>query len=90
MSVVSDTVVLDQFCNDDLIEAAKTKRNKSWSHNVLIPSWVEVEDVPLDRFFTRPEVAAFCYENLREVMAKDWVWPDEYTFVEPGVGGGVL
>ena len=40
-------------------------RNKKWSKNDNIPSWVNTEEVGLDQFFTKPEIAKKCYfENL--------------------------
>ena len=46
--------------NGSAIEA----RNKSWEKNNHIPSWVEIDNVDLDQFFTRPEIALKCWKSF--------------------------
>lgn len=65
-------------------------RNKSWVDNEYIPTWVDLEDIGLDQFFTRPEVAKACWESLYRYMEADGVDITHYKFVEPAVGFGVF
>ena len=70
--------------------AAINRRNTAWQDNPLIPSWVDVEGVQLDRYFTRPEVAEACHASLLKVMMEDHADPGTYRFVEPSAGEGVF
>ncbi|MCY4259068.1 MAG: hypothetical protein OXC91_02230 [Rhodobacteraceae bacterium] len=74
----------------DNLERARTRRNDLWREHPLIPSWVNIDKVDLDRFFTRPEVAQACYADLLEVMAEDYADPAQYRFVDPAAGTGVF
>ena len=65
-------------------------RNAGWRENPRIPSWVDVDSVGLDRFFTRPEIAQRCHESLLRFMHKDGAPIDDYGFVEPGAGSGAF
>ena len=58
----------------DILQA----RNIGWRRNPAIPTWVKPETVDLDRFFTRPEVAADCHRHLLEYMGKEHA--NETTF----------
>ena len=79
---------------DDLrskeISAGIRFRNRRWRHHPLIPSWVDISDVGLDQFYTRPEVADECYRELMRTMADDAAPLDEYTYIDPSVGKGVF
>jgi len=70
-------------------EAIKLRDNQ-WETCPDIPSWVDVSQVTLDRFFTRPEVAADCYSYLLDAMRADHAFIDNYCFVEPGAGNGAF
>ena len=74
----------------DLIRNALTLRNKKWEQNCLIPSWVNRDEVDLDRFFTKPSVASKCREHLLDVMNKDYANIENYKFVEPSAGQGAF
>ncbi len=75
----------------DLTEAeAITDRNRSWATGADIPNWVNPCHVGLDQFFTRPEIAAACYDDLIKRMRDDHAPVDEYRFVEPGAGAGAF
>ena len=39
------------------MQSAKEERNMRWQNNSLIPSWVDINNVDLDQFFTKKEVA---------------------------------
>ena len=65
-------------------------RNKSWVNNEYIPTWVDIENVGLDQFFTRPAVAKACWESLYKYMETDGVDIAQYEFVEPAAGLGAF
>ena len=65
-------------------------RNKSWVNNEYIPTWVDIENVGLDQFFTRPAVAKACWESLCKYMETDGVNIAQYEFVEPAAGLGAF
>ena len=65
-------------------------RNQEWKGNPLIPSWVSLRKVELDRFFTRPAVAQELWVALLEVMETDHADAARYKFVEPAAGDGVF
>ncbi len=72
------------------IEQAKLRRNRAWENCSLIPTWVDRKGVGLDRFYTRPEVAMECSENLYTAMRDDFADLDNYHFIDPGAGTGVF
>lgn len=63
-------------------------RNKSWVNNEYIPTWVDINNIGLDQFFTRPVIAKACWESLCKFMQSDGVNMSNYKFVEPGAGLG--
>ena len=67
-----------------------TERNQAWANHPLIPSWVNLDKVGLDEFYTRPEVAAACYENLINTLENDSADLGIYKYVEPSAGGGAF
>ena len=69
---------------------AIASRNRMWATGADIPNWVNLRHVGLDQFFTRPEIAASCYENLLARMREDNAPVDEYRFIEPGAGAGAF
>ena len=66
------------------------RRDDLWAGHPLIPSWVDLNTVNLDRFFTRPAVARDCHKALLAAMAEDHADPANYKFVEPGAGNGAF
>ena len=72
------------------IEQAKAIRNRSWQECPRIPTWVNKEEVGLDRFYTHPDVAQECSESLYSMMQDDGVSLDNYHFIDPGAGTGVF
>lgn len=66
------------------------QRNQQWRNNPYIPTWVNPNEVGLDQFFTRPEVAEDCYASLRQWMRQDGARPEEYHFIEPAAGTGAF
>lgn len=79
-----------QFLPMRTIEEAKALRNESWTDNTLIPTWINQEDVDLDCFYTHPDIAKECSENLYTFMQKDGIDPSKYHFIDPGAGTGVF
>ncbi len=71
-------------------ESALSFRNKQWRGHPMIPRWVNVADVGLDQFFTRPDIAASCHDDLTSRMVSDHAPLDSYTFIEPGAGYGAF
>ena len=71
-------------------ESAFAFRNRQWRDHPLIPHWVDVADVGLEQFYTRPQVAAACHADLTERMAEDHAPMDAYTFIEPSAGEGAF
>lgn len=65
-------------------------RNVLWSNNPEIPSWVDIDDVDLDQFFTRPSVARKCHESLMEIMRGHGSNPLDFKFIEPSAGTGAF
>jgi len=63
-------------------------RNKFWEENDYIPSWVNIEEVGLDQFFTQPHIAKRCYDSFMDILKRDNVNSEDYTFVEPSAGSG--
>lgn len=72
------------------VEAGVLLRNRKWSNHPLVPSWVDIGSVGLDQFYTRPEVAQQCHEDLLAVMAEDAAPVDAYTYIDPSAGRGVF
>lgn len=69
------------------VEQAISERNKSWEGNPLIPSWVDIDSVDLDQFFTRPHIAKKCFGILQDEMVADNAILDSYNWIEPAAGG---
>ena len=47
------------------------ERNNSWKNNLEIPKWVKLEDVSLDQFFTKKEIAKQYYEKMLYFLKKE-------------------
>jgi len=75
---------------DDAIRKVIAFRNEAWKGNPLVPSWVSPNQVNLDRFFTRPDVAEECWAALLEVMGADHADATRYQFIEPAAGDGAF
>ncbi len=65
-------------------------RNKSWTDSQYIPQWVDIENVGLDQFFTRSDIANMCWNSLCEHMQEDGIDPALYKFIEPSAGLGAF
>lgn len=79
---------VEQLLSEEL--PARKLRNRAWRSLGQIPSWVDVDDVGLDQFFTRPEVATACWKSLSQYMAAQGADLNHYKFVEPSAGQGAF
>lgn len=73
-----------------LLREARRERDRAWQGNRLIPSWVDMSTVDLDRFFTRAAVAEDCWQSLLDIMAADHADAASYRYVDPSAGDGVF
>lgn len=71
-------------------EFAILERNCAWKNDPRIPSWVQPENVGLDKFYTRPEVASSCHVSLLSWMQDDGASDEHYRFIEPAAGTGAF
>ena len=58
----------------------------------IIPSWVLKGnyEITLDKFYTYPKTANYCYEKLLEIAKEYNIKLDNYTFLEPSAGDGAF
>ncbi|MDR2769954.1 MAG: hypothetical protein LBB08_00720 [Rickettsiales bacterium] len=66
------------------------ERNKKWERNSYIPKWVDLDNVDLDQFFTKPEIAKKCHDNFIKLLQKDGIDLSQYAFIEPSAGNGAF
>jgi hypothetical protein len=71
-------------------DSAIKLRNTSWKKSNYIPKWVKVEDVGLDHYCTKPEVAEVCWNKFLKYLKKEKVDLTKYTFIEPSAGQGAF
>ena len=74
----------------DINSPALEVRNKSWLKSSYIPDWVNIDEVGLDQFFTKPEIAKKCWESFINFIAKTGDDLNHYKFVEPSAGLGAF
>ena len=70
------------------IESIIKERNKGWKKKPEIPEWVDLEDVSLDHFFTKPEIAKKYYLKTLKFLKKENINIEDCLFVEPSAGDG--
>lgn len=70
------------------IETIIKERNKGWKKKPEIPEWVDLEDVSLDQFFTKPEIAKKYYLKTLKFLKKENINIEDCLFVEPSAGDG--
>lgn len=66
------------------------RRNESWRIDPRIPTWVDIAEVPLDQFYTRPAVAQACYSSLLAYLAAEGMDSTSFTYLEPSAGRGAF
>lgn len=82
------TELLDPI--SEIAISAREMRNKAWENNRQIPSWVDIDNIDLDQFFTRPDIANECWKSLCDYIVKDGGSISDYKFVEPSAGLGAF
>ena len=70
------------------IESIIKERNKGWKKKPEIPEWVDLEDVSLDQFFTKSEIAKKYYLKTLKFLKKENINIEDCLFVEPSAGDG--
>jgi hypothetical protein len=81
--------MIQPILNNILKENESIKyRNLFWENNDYIPSWVDINKVGLDQFFTQPKIAKKCYDSFIDIVKRDNVNIEDYIFVEPSAGSG--
>lgn len=75
------------YCENTKSELISS-RNLTWVNNEKIPQWVDVETVDLDQFFTKPEIATYCYKSLLSFLKKKGLEEKSYKYIEPSAGAG--
>lgn len=74
----------------DLGSEAIRLRNEAWGQNPVIPSWVNIDEVPLDQFFTVPSIAEKCYKHMLDYLRSEGVGTRSVTYLEPSAGRGAF
>lgn len=77
-------------CSEESIIETIKNRNQSWDESEKIPSWVDVNNVGLDQFFTKPEIAKYCHDNLLFHIKNNGEKEHLFKFIEPSVGAGAF
>ncbi|MHB1697942.1 MAG: hypothetical protein ACYCSQ_07585 [bacterium] len=81
---------LDNSHNQIINNSAIEIRNNSWRNSHYIPNWVNIENIGLDQFFTRPDIAKSCLDSLYKYMEQSGADISHYKFVEPSAGLGAF
>ena len=87
---ITDKILDDNTNNPSKFDVAVKIRNRSWINSNYIPSWVDVQNVGLDQFFTRPDIAESCWKSLLKYMKEQDVDISHYKFIEPSAGLGAF
>ncbi len=70
--------------------AVLKKRNESWEKKKEIPKWVPIENVGLDQFFTKKEVAIEYYNQMLTYLENLNIKKSDCLFIEPSAGNGAF
>lgn len=76
--------------HDEPLNGAANLRNKYWRNSKYIPKWVNIDNVGLDQFFTRPEIAKECWISFVNYIQKTGHNFEDYKFIEPSAGLGAF
>jgi len=79
----------EQMTYKKMNDSAIKIRNKSWEGSKYVPDWVSLEEVDLDQFFTRPEIADSCWKSFCKYISNDTPL-ERYKFIEPSAGLGAF
>ncbi|MCG6553581.1 MAG: hypothetical protein L7F77_14755 [Candidatus Magnetominusculus sp. LBB02] len=88
--IISTRQALTPSAVNDIYSSSLEIRNNAWANSKYIPTWVNVENVGLDQFFTRPAIAKECFESLCAYIKKANEDLSHYKFVEPSAGLGAF
>lgn len=88
LNIINDAVLSYNSPQQKKDVSAIEIRNKTWKKNNQIPTWVDIDNVGLDQFFTSPNIAQKCWKSLCNYMAADGVDISQYKFIEPSAGLG--
>lgn len=72
------------------LSEARSKRDQIWLGHADVPSWVDINTVDLDQFFTRQDVAERCHNHLLSTMKHAGANLDQFKFIEPSAGQGAF
>ena len=72
----------------DNYNSAIELRNSKWENNKYIPSWVDINNVGLDQFFTKPEIAEHYFQQLIIFLKNKNINLNDCVFIEPSAGAG--
>jgi hypothetical protein len=72
----------------DEIDIAIELRNKNWYDNNNIPNWVNINNVGLDQFFTKNDIALHYYNSLLSFLKRKNIDINNCVFIEPSAGAG--
>lgn len=70
------------------IEKALKQRNSFWKDCSSIPSWINLDNVGLDQFFTKQNIAELCYKKAIKFLKFKHVKIEDCIFIEPSAGSG--
>lgn len=76
--------------NENTLNTSLLFRNKKWNQNAMIPSWVDINTVGLDQFFTKKDVAMKCYKQLLDLLHDQNEELSKVKFIEPSAGNGAF
>jgi hypothetical protein len=69
-------------------QSAINFRNDRWANYRIAPSWVDVENVGLDQFFTTEPVAEKCFSDMQSFLLEKGLAESEFRYIEPSAGAG--
>jgi hypothetical protein len=72
------------------MDSILSNRNLKWQNNPVIPSWVDLNTVGLDQFFTKKHIASYCHGSLLKIMKDHGEDTSTFHFIEPSAGAGVF
>ena len=88
-AIIDKVITYPSSQNAQLISAIEL-RNLAWEGNSNIPRWVDLQNVGLDQFFTRSDIAEKCWKSFCDYIITDGADITSYKFVEPSAGMGAF
>ena len=65
-------------------------RNRRWKSHGVAPSWVNMQTVGLDQFFTTAGVAKACYDEMAAFLDQQPENLSNALYIEPSAGAGAF